>query len=381
MRAPALLVVAAALAAAPAAPEDRFLGPVPAEASMTVTRDLVYATVDGKALKADVVRPAALSSLTPVVVLVNGIGAEWMRAHAQYAGWARAVTSRGMAGITMDGRSEATTAEDVEALLAHLRTRPELGLDVNRVVLWSCSANVKAGLPLAMDPTLPYVKGAVVYYGHATVPRFRPDVPVLFARAGLDNPGLNEGLDGLVAQASRENAPVQLVNYPAGQHAFDLRDDTALTRRIIDRTLDFMAAAVQPATSAEIAAGVPKAAAAGAVQRGDWAEAARAYEGLTRGDPRDAIAWQRLGEARLELGQHEAAIAALDEALKLETPNRGMVSFAAARAHAALGQPDRAVERLLAMKRWLRFFKASLEQDAVFAEVRRHPRYAEVLAP
>jgi hypothetical protein len=379
MRAPALLVVAA-LATTPAAAEDRFLGPVPVEASVTVTRDLVYATVDGKALKADVVRPAARSALTPVVVLVNGIGAEWMRSHAQYTGWARAAATRGLAGVTLDTR-EGHTAEDVRALLAHLEGQPGLGLDLKRVLLWSCSANVQAGLPLAMDPTLPSVKGAVVYYGHATVPRFRPDVPVLFVRAGLDSPGLNQGLDALVAQAARENAPVQLVNYPAGQHGFDLRDDTGLTRRIIERTLDFMAAAVQPAAAEEIAAGIPKAVAAGAVHRGDWAEAARLYEGLTKGDARDPIAWQRLGEARLELKQHEAAIAAFDEALRLETPNRGIVTFGAARAHAALGQADRAVERLLGMKRWIRFFKGALETDAVFAEVRRHPRYAEILAP
>jgi dienelactone hydrolase len=380
MNTPVLIVALALGAASAARAEDRFLGPAPTGPELVSTRVLTYATVGEKALKADVYRPASVSALVPLAVFVNGIGADWMRGHAQYAGWARAVTTRGLAGVAMDAR-EGHTAEDVRALLAYLGTRPELGLDTSRVALWSCSANVKAGLPLAMDPSFGAVKAAVVYYGTADVERFRPEVPVLFVRAGLDNPGLNRGLDALVAQANAQNVPVQLVNYPAGQHGFDLRDDTATTRRLIDATLDFMATALRPETTAEIAAGHAKAAAAGATFRGAWDEAVASYEGLVKHDPKDAIAWQRLGEARVALRQHEAALAAFDKALGLETPNRGIVTFAAARAHAALGQTDRALERLLAMKRWIRFFKDELAGAPLLAEVRRHPRYGELAAP
>lgn len=42
-----------------------------------------------------------------------------------------------------------------------------------------------------------------------------------------------------VVEALRHNAPLELINHPRGQHAFDLLDDVPLTRYILRRTLEF----------------------------------------------------------------------------------------------------------------------------------------------
>ena len=221
---------------------ERFMAPLPADGRVKVRKDLAYES-GGTRLPFDLDLPAGRKGPVPVVVFVNGIGAPWMRGHVQYTSWGKAVTARGLAGVTLETR-EATVDEDVRALLRHLREQGSaLGVDGTRVALWSCSANSRRGLPLAVET--PEVSAAVVYYGTTEVAAFRPDLPVLFG-AGLDGAGLNRGLDALVAQASRENAPVELLNVPAGSHGFDIRDDAETSRAAIARTLDFLDACSPP---------------------------------------------------------------------------------------------------------------------------------------
>ncbi len=69
----------------------------------------------------------------------------------------------------------------------------------------------------------------------------RRDVPLLLARAGRDQmPGLNETLDRCVIQMLSDNLPVTLVNYSVGPHAFDIVDDTPMSREVIRWILAFL---------------------------------------------------------------------------------------------------------------------------------------------
>ncbi len=43
-----------------------------------------------------------------------------------------------------------------------------------------------------------------------------------------------------MAEALRQNAPIEVINYPEGRHAFDTVDNTARTRQIMRRTLAFL---------------------------------------------------------------------------------------------------------------------------------------------
>jgi len=64
--------------------------------------------------------------------------------------------------------------------------------------------------------------------------------PFLVARAGLDNPWLNDGIDRFVQAALARGASLDLLNHPDGRHGFDILDDDARSRQIIQRTLDFL---------------------------------------------------------------------------------------------------------------------------------------------
>jgi hypothetical protein len=49
-----------------------------------------------------------------------------------------------------------------------------------------------------------------------------------------------------------QNAPLTLLNHPTGRHGFEGRDDNAVTRAIIEQTLDFVKRATAPAYQAAL---------------------------------------------------------------------------------------------------------------------------------
>jgi hypothetical protein len=354
------------------------VAPLPADTDVVLRAGQRYAAPDGRPLAFDLYLPARRNGVVPVVIFFNGIGADWMRGHVQYTSWARAVTAYGLAGITMDSRESAVDA-DLEALLSHLRRHnAELGIDPQRIALWSCSANVKRGLPLGA--TLDGLRSTVVYYGSGEVAEFRTDRPLLFVRAGLDAAGLNHDIDALVARALEQNAPVEMLNVASGVHGFDVRDDTEAARAAVRRTLDFLQSTLAGGLSADVAAGSRRAAAAAAVYREDWPAANRAYEDLTRQHADEPLLWESLGEARRGLDDRTGALAAFERALALGTPNRGRTSFAVATLQAEMGDVERAFATLDGMKRWLRFFVEPLRNDPAFAPLRRDPRFERLLA-
>ncbi len=376
--APATLCLLLLTSGAGAQTSDRFMAPLPAAGDIAIQRDVVYRTDGAVRLAYDLYRPAKISAVVPVVIFVNGIGAPWMRGHAQYTGWASAVTARGLAGITMDSR-EATVDDDVRALIAHLTANANpMGLDASRIALWSCSANVRRGLPLAQSLGAP-IRSAVVYYGTAEQPSYRRDLPVLFVRAGQDGSGLNRGLEAMIAKALADNAPVEAINVAAGVHGFDVRDDTEATRAAISGTLDFLSKTLTGPFHESVRAGTNLANAAAAVYREDWSAAALAYEGLVAANPRDSLLWQRLGEALRAKGEDAAALKAFEKALSIGTPNRGLVSFAAATIYAQGNRLDNAFKVLEGMRPQLRFFAARLRTEPVFETLRKDPRFEELM--
>ncbi len=62
----------------------------------------------------------------------------------------------------------------------------------------------------------------------------------------------------LITLAQTQNVPVSVVNYPGGHHAFEMVDDEAATRDVIDATLDFVARSTAPAYQASLRAACPK---------------------------------------------------------------------------------------------------------------------------
>lgn len=210
--------------------------------SVHVERNLVYRTVEGTSLGMDVYYPPSYTKgkQLPVVLFVNGVGSKTMREWRAYTDWGRLTAASGMIAVTYTSRPKEARS-DTEYLIDYLRSHTsELGIDGERLCLWSASANTYVGLPVAMQNNRSYVRCAVVYYGMADVPVLRRDVPVFVARAGRDNYILNSAIDDFVRTAVHEDIDVTLINHADGHHSFDIWDDMDESRRIVRQTLDFM---------------------------------------------------------------------------------------------------------------------------------------------
>ena len=242
-----------ALGYAAAAQEMRFFYPAPPASAVEVMKDQAYG-----ALHMDVYRPSnAVGKTLPALVFFNiATGAE--RSNTFYRSWAEIAASNDFVAILPDLRNE-SFEPDLDALLTHLTTNAaSLGVDRDRIALYAGSGNVYRALPLVQHPKRTAIKAAVMYYGAAEVTAFRRDLPLLLVRAGLDRPPLNRAMTELATQASNQNAPVTLLNYPGGHHAFEIVDDEDATRDVIDSTIAFVKRATAPASRRRCGAVFPR---------------------------------------------------------------------------------------------------------------------------
>jgi tetratricopeptide (TPR) repeat protein len=361
------------------AEEPKFVYPLPSDQNIQVTRDVVYRTAGGQPLRFDLYRPAKMDAAVPpaLALFMNGTGSLDQRNWTQYKSWGRLVTTAGLAGVAFDTH-EGGVVEDFDALMDYLHEHAaELHVDPGNTVLYACSANVTTGLPLAMDPRRTFIKAAVIYYGNGEVTEFRPDLAVLFVRAGLDGVGLNHGLELLASRATAANVPVTITNLPGAHHGFDLTDDNEISRAAITQTLQFMKTHVQPSTQSDLRASKDQAIAAGAVFREDWAKAIAAYEGLVVTEPNDAELHRSFGNALLGAGQFRRSIQEYERALELGDHNVGWISYSAATASVKAGDLDGAM-RWIERLRDLDVMRRNLRGDPNFAPLRDNPRFKEL---
>ena len=61
-----------------------------------------------------------------------------------------------------------------------------------------------------------------------------------FIRAGHDAKLLNDNIDAFVAAALAKNGPVSLINYPAGDHGFEILNNTDETRGVIAQSIGWV---------------------------------------------------------------------------------------------------------------------------------------------
>jgi len=251
---------------------------LPGMDAVTVRRDVVYKTVTASApveLKADFYIPAGAmaASRYPAVILVSGGGVEagpgrdW-RDGGVYQSYGRLLAASGLVGIPFSKRYQrgregvSNGQEDLLDLIRYVRQHAaELRVDPDRLAVWSFSAGgMLLGVPLRDAP--PYVRAIVSYYAVMDAPENVPEdyrtflnentplamlrrngarvAPILVARAGLDNPGLNTGIDAFVREALAQGAEIQLLNHAQGRHGFDILDDNERSREIIRATLEFL---------------------------------------------------------------------------------------------------------------------------------------------
>ena len=246
---------------------------VPGVDDVAVRRDAEYRVTDKSTLTMDVYYPpdSKSGSRMPAVVFVFGypdstiqasIGSK-LKEMGQYTSWGRLTAASGMVAITYETREPTA---DIHKLLAYVRQNAaSLMVDENRIGIWACSGNVPMALSLLMQESSHHLKCAVLYYGFMldcegsnsvaeaaetagfvnpcvgrTVDDLLQDVPLFIARAGQDNPRLNETIDHFLGRAVVRNMPVTLTNHSDGPHAFDISDDSEISCEIIRQTLAFM---------------------------------------------------------------------------------------------------------------------------------------------
>jgi dienelactone hydrolase len=347
-----------------AAAQSALAFPPPAP-GITVTMDVEYGMAGTTRLAMDVYKPAqGRGTEAPAVVFFNrATGAE--RSGRFYSGWARTAASKGLIGILPDLR-DGNEAADFKMLLAYLERRAsELG--INGIAVYAGSGNVSAAFPLVQDPALTSIKAAVMYYGSARIAQFRPDLPVLYVRAGLDRPGVNEAIIRLSSLAVAQNAPLTLVNYAGGHHGFEQADDNDATRQVIDDTLEFIKDATSARYQAALRSSQGEATAAGYVATRKFREAAAAYASMLAARPDDARLRLAYGEALLGDGQAASACSEFDKLRDKQLGPRDL-GLPAARACLQKGDPEAAVA-------WLRsipaqYLPASTADDPAFAPLR-----------
>jgi acetyl esterase/lipase len=266
MRRIAALAALLIMADTPAAqgPADLMKRPVfysvPGMDAVRVENDIVFRTVDATTLKADIYLPAARGA-APVVVLVSGGSVNDWRTAAFYTSFARVLAAEGIAAVNYDKRlardrnAVPAATDDSLALIDYLRRNAaKHELDAGRLCTWHFSAGgTIAGTMLGEKSPASCV---VLTYGLLSLgegdndPKLAPYSalaqareradkfpPTLVVRAGRDSRALNDSIDAFVAAAVSKNAPVSMINYPAGEHGFEILNDTDETRRVIAQSI------------------------------------------------------------------------------------------------------------------------------------------------
>jgi hypothetical protein len=243
---------------------------IPGQEAVTVRRGVPYR----EDLTMDVYYPPDSKSgaRTPVVVFVTGYpdpGFQKMlgctqKEMASYVSWAELMAASGLVAITYANREPPA---DAYAALAYIRRNAaSLGIDENRIGVWSCSGNVPTALSVLMQEAHEFLKCAVLCYGlmldldgsttvadasrqwrfanpsaGGSVDDFPHDLPLFIVRAGRDeSPHLNETIDRFLSKALDRNLPITFVNHSDAPHAFDVSYETETSREIIRRVLGFM---------------------------------------------------------------------------------------------------------------------------------------------
>ena len=345
-------------------------------------RDVSFATVqfdvDGATpLSMDVYRrPPTRDPRGALVFFNRGTGAD--RRSPLYTAWARAAASHDLVGIVPDLR-DGNQERDFLALIAYLTSHGSaLGIDTTAIAVYAASGNVWTAWPLLESANATSIKAAVIYYGTAPITQFRRDLPVLYVRAGLDRPSVNSEITALASRAVAQNAPLTLVNHPTGYHGFELFNDDDATRVVIDQTLEFVRQATSRPYRLALAAGGREAAAAGAVQTGDYHAASAIYEELRQARPHDARLGLSYGESLLGDGQYREACS-LFATLDRDALGRRDLGVPAARACALSGDAEAALTWLRSIP--TRFLPANLATDSAFVSIQQRAEFRALFSP
>jgi hypothetical protein len=234
-----------------------------------VTRDIGYRTGPSGTLSLDVYRPGGADAVLPAVVLVTGVpdvgaphplGCAFKEmAYVESLGQLLAAS-----GLIAAAYTASHPADDAAAVLSYLvKEADNLGIDPTRLALWAMSGHVPLALSLLIDRAAS-IEAAVLLNGFmfdvdgtaaaaARTYRFTysigahtaddlpSDAALFVVRSGRDEfVGVNETIDRFVVDALRRNLPLTFINHANAPHAFEINDDSTLSRHILREAVAFL---------------------------------------------------------------------------------------------------------------------------------------------
>jgi len=269
-----------------AQPQDMYHKPlvykVPGMEAVEVHREIIYKTADGKDLRMDFYVPPALADgvRVPVVFFIHGgyiprtvtfLPKEW----GVFQSYGRLAAASGFVGVTFNHRYWGWTREDMERSFGDVMDAirfvqshaGDYHVDADRAALWAFSGG-GPHLSIPLREKLTFVRCLVSFYaildlapaaksqsldpekegaaGFSPITYLRKEgprlPPIFIGRAGLDAPYLNDTIDRFIARALTLNETIEVMNHPGGRHGFDILDDSARSREIIARALEFIKA-------------------------------------------------------------------------------------------------------------------------------------------
>ena len=344
--------------------------------------DLTYRTAMDSVRGFDLFLPPGATSAKPVPVVVFFNGGSGnnppQRKWGIYRDWARRATTRGLAAMVPDAAAGHATAE-MGSALEHLRANAaKYAIDPDRIAIWGCSMHVSEGLPFAMDPAR-RIRAVVMYYGVTDTAAMDPDKPMLLARAGLDMPAMNQAMAAYAAKAARVGAPLTWIDLPSLHHAFDAFEDNALSRSVVETTLDFMQHELSPEGIRARAAYPEERASRRLSAARDWPGALRAAESWVAIAPDDGGAAAILAQALYQTQDIARAANEFERAAQLGA-QPGVHRYNAACCRARLGEKDRALTLLEQAAEGYRGDRQGWARDPDLASLRDEPRFKAVLA-
>jgi hypothetical protein len=219
-----------------------------------------------------------VGKLLPAVILANDFPqtakppiSEWgSRTFGVFQSWGRLIAASGLIAVAYD----TIHPNDIEAVVRHIQQHSaDLGIDADRLGLWSASSHVAVASSFAYQENRDYLKFAVFYYGPIFTPDnfrrqdfdascvplgcygaelpsaklLRTDLPVFVVRAGKDTPLNQEPIDHFAQLAKEAGVPLTLIRFDEGSHIFDWSNTSfgevkVKAVEIVKQTLEFMKA-------------------------------------------------------------------------------------------------------------------------------------------
>jgi len=251
-----------------------------------VRANVIYKSAGGLDLTLDAYYPAGFmfDTALPAVIFIHGDGPAEMihdvKDWGQYISWGQLAAASGLAGLPFNHRSAGgrltgmvSVAEEIHGLVDYVRHHAaELNVDPDRLCLWACSAGVPYLQEFFAAPPA-FVRCMVACYGFMDFQQFietiepvtsveeratklrlfkqfsllgylqdHPAVipPLFIAQAGQDDPAANASIDRFYSAACSLNVQVELARHPSGRHGFDILDEDATSRLIVERILGFV---------------------------------------------------------------------------------------------------------------------------------------------